>query len=252
MVRTRLNRPPAWSVFAGPACLLLLSYTVVPEGTARDVLFCVLATSSAAAAVVGAGRPRSSSAASWHLMAAALLAWATGDVLATVLKHVHGEDRFPGPPDVFYLAAYPLLAASLLGRHRQARRVERDTEGLIDSAILTVGLALVSWVTLLRPGLSDATGGFADVAIALAYPVLDLVVLAVLLRVLAAQVLHQTAYRLIAVSVGVMLAADTASQLGLGGRALDLAYRAQPRPSAAAHLSHPAVPRNPRHPARPG
>jgi hypothetical protein len=208
-------------------------------------------------------------------MAAALLAWATGDVLATVLKHVHGEDRFPGPPDVFYLAAYPLLAASLLGRHRQARRVERDTEGLIDSAILTVGLALVSWVTLLRPGLSDATGGFADVAIALAYPVLDLVVLAVLLRVLAAQVLHQTAYRLIAVSVGVMLAADTASQLGLGGRALPLAYsavyvgrpallvprragllptvgRAQPRPSAAAHLSHPAVPRNPRHPARPG
>ena len=59
---------------------------------------------------------------------------------------------FPSAADGFYLAAYPILALGLLLLIR-GRRPRRDVAGLLDSATLTAGLGMLSWVLLAHPTL---------------------------------------------------------------------------------------------------
>ena len=73
---------------------------------------------------------------------------ATSTRTATALKGI--EVPFPSPGDAFYLAMYPLMMAGLLLLVRRRSNGE-DRGGLVDGLVLTVGLALPSWVALIAP-----------------------------------------------------------------------------------------------------
>ncbi len=61
---------------------------------------------------------------------------------------------FPSFGDAVYLAVYPVLMAGLLVLARRRNR-RADGPGLVDSLIMTLGLALVSWVLLIAPYVHD-------------------------------------------------------------------------------------------------
>ena len=76
-----------------------------------------------------------------------------GDFYTYSLTSLFGlKVGFPSPGDGLYLTVYPALMAGLflLVRRRNPRT---DRAGAIDSIILTLGIALLSWVFLIAPNI---------------------------------------------------------------------------------------------------
>ena len=65
---------------------------------------------------------------------------------------LQGEDPFPSVADALYLAGYPFLALGLLLLIRR-RLSDGDRGGLLDAAILTAAVAILSWTFLMQPQL---------------------------------------------------------------------------------------------------
>ncbi|WP_332662140.1 putative bifunctional diguanylate cyclase/phosphodiesterase [Aeromicrobium sp.] len=148
----------------------------------------------------------------WYLMAAGQGAWVTGDLLYDLPDLVSTN---PPASDLAYLAAYPLLAAGLAVLVH-SRRPGRDTAGVIDSAIVTVGVGLLSWVLVADPIVDDSSTPWVERAIAAAYPAGDILLLALVVRLMAAPGTRSAAYRLLVAAAIPLIAADTAFAMQTG------------------------------------
>jgi diguanylate cyclase (GGDEF)-like protein/PAS domain S-box-containing protein len=120
----------------------------------------------------------------WILLAAGNFAFAAGQVTQIILiGSLQDQIPFPSIADGFYLAAYPLYAAGLLG-FVHWRTSWRDRASLVDALTLTVGLALLSWLFLIDPYARVEGLTWVQKAFAIAYPLGDILVLAMLLRLI--------------------------------------------------------------------
>ncbi len=84
--------------------------------------------------------------------------WATVYTYSYPKYILHGEVPFPSIGDAIYLTVYPaqMLGLLLLVRRRNPQR-NRNT--LIDAAILTLGLSLLSWILQIAPYIHDGSTG---------------------------------------------------------------------------------------------
>ncbi|WP_369054515.1 GGDEF domain-containing protein [Kineococcus terrestris] len=206
-------------VVGGALAVLVVA---LPEGPVRAVLYCAVAAACAATVFAGARRYRPVRPAGWLLVGAGVGAWAVGDVVYIVLEDVLGAEPFPSVADVAYLAAYPLLAAGFW-RFVRARQGGRGRDGFVDSAILVVGFSLLVWVTLVKPSLLDASVSATARAVGAAYPIGDVLLLAVLVQLLTSSGARTAAFRLLVTGASLMLLADAAYQLvSLRGNVLGL------------------------------
>ena len=79
------------------------------------------------------------------------------------------------------------------------RNPERDRAGVIDSLIMTLGLALLSWVALIAPYLHDDTLAAArPKLVSIAYPLGDILLLAAAIRLAVDAGRRQPAFYLLA------------------------------------------------------
>ncbi|MET9592908.1 EAL domain-containing protein [Streptomyces sp. NPDC006516] len=150
----------------------------------RTPLWAVIGLSGFAAVLAGVHLNRPAHRWPWWFLAGGLLSFAVGDTVYNVLEVYLGVAApFPSAADVAYLLTYPLLAAGLLGLLRY-RWLNRDLPSLLDALIFTGALALVVWVSLMRP-LTDVEGmTWQERAVSMAYPLGDVLVLALLFRLL--------------------------------------------------------------------
>ncbi len=163
--------------------LLVVGYYALPG--LRVGLWGVLALSGVSAIVAGVILNRPASRVPWLLLAAANLSFAVGQQSFLVLTQVRHETvAFPSFVDLFYLVTYPLYAIGLLIFIRR-RSAGYDRRSLLDALILTVGLALLSWVFLIVPYVNNASLTWLQKVVAIAYPLGDVLVLAMLARLLA-------------------------------------------------------------------
>jgi hypothetical protein len=135
-----------------------------------------------AAAVCLAGAIRADrSRAAWFLVAAALVAWAIGDMIWSL----RGDPaEVAGISDVFWLAWYPLLVAALVLLVRD-RVPAFELHRWIDGVVVML-LVATPWVALfLQPAAHRAHNSVIDVAVDFAYPVGDAVVVGATLGVMA-------------------------------------------------------------------
>jgi diguanylate cyclase (GGDEF)-like protein len=197
----------AYRAFLCLGALVVAGYLALPTA-ARDVVYLAVGVVGAVAIVVGVRVHRPVRRAPWWLMAAGQLTWSGGDAVYLWYERVLFEPPFPSAADALYLAAYPLfaLAFALLIR---GRRSGRDRDGLIDSAIFTIGLGLLSWVFLMRPAVLDDSVDLLARAIGLAYPLGDILLLGVMVRLLAGSGGRTASFWLLAIAAGLMLSADT-------------------------------------------
>jgi diguanylate cyclase (GGDEF)-like protein/PAS domain S-box-containing protein len=151
----------------------------------RAPMWAVIGLAGAAAVVTGAYVHRPAHRWPWLVLAAGLLAFAAGDTYYNVQEqYFQASNPFPSPSDACYLLVYPLLAAGLSGLVRY-RWTDRDVPSLLDALIITAGLALPVWVYLVQP-LTTLDGlTWEQRAISIAYPLGDVLVLALLVRLLA-------------------------------------------------------------------
>ena len=87
--------------------------------------------------------------------------------------------------DVFYLATYPLVRGRAADLHPVAASAGRDRRSLLDALTLTVGLTLLSWMYLILPYVHNPALSWQQKAVAIAYPLGDAPVLAMLAQLLA-------------------------------------------------------------------
>ncbi len=178
--------PRAWLAYLLAVATLTTAYVgahfVGPHWLNSGPVFNLIGASAVIALVVGARRNSRDRRLSWYLLALAQAFFVTGDVLAYNYTRFFGAPLpFPSVADAFYLAVYPVLVAGLLLMIRQ-RSETRNAASLLDALMFTVAAAALSWVYLMAPYAHDQTLGLTTKLTSIAYPVGDIMMLGVVLR----------------------------------------------------------------------
>ncbi len=162
------------------------------------------------AIVAGVRRHRPASRLPWYFFAAGVALNSLGGLAEAVTARVFEvEAPFPGAADAFYFALYPALVVGLILLIRR-RTVARDWAALIDTTTITTGLGLLCWVFVIHPSAQDDSLTLLGHGMSIAYPVGDLVVLAMLVRLLLGAGSRSASYRLMSASLVLFLAGDAA------------------------------------------
>jgi diguanylate cyclase (GGDEF)-like protein len=189
--------------------LALAAIAVYPVWTDGSLLeaawFSAIGLACAAAIVVTVHRRDVPGAAAWRWFAAGIALNSLGTLVALVFT----PDSWPSAGDPLYLALYPALAIGLVLIIR-ARTDARDWGAVVDTTTISTGLGLLTWVFVIRPLAGDATGSLVARVVSIAYPVGDIVLLAMLVRLLVGTGVRNPAFRAIGASLGLFLAGDVA------------------------------------------
>ncbi|HSL75494.1 MAG TPA: GGDEF domain-containing protein [Candidatus Limnocylindrales bacterium] len=223
------TRIPLWLGFlAAGAVLLGLHVSLETSSLPQRLLYDIVGGSAIVAAVVGVARHRPERVAPWLLMAFGQALFVAGDLMWNYFELV-GEDPFPSVADVLYLAGYPFLALGLFLMIRR-RTAGGDRGGLIDAAILTTAVGILSWTFLMQPQVVGADIDPVSMAISLAYPITDVLLVGVAMGLLTTPGARTVSFRLLATSLLLLVVADTIYALQtfdgtyVSGGTLDLAY----------------------------
>jgi diguanylate cyclase (GGDEF)-like protein/PAS domain S-box-containing protein len=90
----------------------------------------------------------------------------------------------------------------------------KDREGLIDSLIITIGAGLIAWEFLIAPYARDFSLSVLVKATSIAYPLMDVLLLAVLVRLAVAGGRRGPAFYLLILGAAALLATDAAYGMG--------------------------------------
>ncbi|MFM9370925.1 putative bifunctional diguanylate cyclase/phosphodiesterase [Streptomyces sp. Da 82-17] len=205
----RAHRPMA--AFAGLVAAATAAFLIDPA--LRTPLSALTGIAGVAAILYGVHRNRPARRWPWWLLAAGLTSFAAGDAFYNLLAlDTDSAEAFPTAADACYLAAYPLFAAAFLGLVRY-RRADRDLPSLLDALIVTAGLALPLWVHLVQPVARDDRLMGLGHAVSVAYPLADVLVLALLAQLLTPGTEHGARNRsvqLLVLGTVVLLGTDIA------------------------------------------
>jgi signal transduction histidine kinase len=216
--------------FLGAEALFTVGYFLLPPSGLKAASYAALGLSAVTALVVGVRTYRPRQPLAWYLLAGGLFMLTAGDTINYIYDWVLlAEVSFPSSADVVYLTCFLLLAAGLLLLVR-ARTPGRDRTSLIDAVIIATGAGLLSWIFLIVPYVRAPDLTVLQRVVSIAYPVMDVVLLAVAVRLWRAGSQSTAAFRLLTVSLLALLIADTVyglSQLTVGwvpGGAIDLGW----------------------------
>jgi diguanylate cyclase (GGDEF)-like protein/PAS domain S-box-containing protein len=199
-----------WAVYLALGGLLTLAYVAVPPLKANGPLINLLGLSSSIAIAVGIYMHRPKARAAWLLFIVGQFLFFAGDLYTYSYPKVFGaEVEFPSLGDAIYLTVYPALVAGLLVLVRR-RNPEGDRAGVIDSLILTVGIALLSWVFLVAPNIHLSGLTVLEKAVSAAYPLGDILLLAAAIRLAVDTGKRAPAFYLLVGSIISLLAVDSA------------------------------------------
>ncbi len=199
-----------WYLLAGSFFTYL--YAVVPifqRGSAiHGPIINALGFSGVAAILAGMRMHRPKAVVAWSLLALGQTLFLVGDFYTYSLPSLFGlQVGFPSPGDGLYLTVYPALMAGLLLLVRR-RNPRTDRAGAIDSLILTLGIALLSWVFLIAPNI-QLGGNWLPEAVSIAYPVGDILLLAAAIRLAVDRGVRAPAFYLLAGSIVCLLTTDS-------------------------------------------
>jgi PAS domain S-box/diguanylate cyclase (GGDEF) domain len=171
----------SYLVLAGSLTIAYFSLTDL-----RMVWWGALSLSSVVAIIIGVRRNRPEQPVAWYLLAGAVTMLAAGDLTYSFLTSVlHQNNPFPSIADGLSLAMYPLCAAAL-ALFIRSRMPWADKSSLIDALIISAALGLLSWIYLIEPLVHNGELTWQQKLVSVAYPLCDVVLLAMLTRLLSA------------------------------------------------------------------
>jgi diguanylate cyclase (GGDEF)-like protein len=117
----------------------------------------------------------------WVALALGQVLYLVGDSLWTMYESVLDISPYPSWADASYLARYVLIVLGLCWLVR-GRQVGRDRAAFLDAAIVTSAFALPAAMFFILPIFSWSDTSILSMLVASAYPIGDVLILAVLLR----------------------------------------------------------------------
>lgn len=181
-------------------------YFLLPSVAARNVLSLLIGVSAIAAIAVGVYLHRPSRPLPWYLFALSLLMFVAGDVISTFYENVRGMES-PLLAHVLYIAGFPFMAGALLVIQEQ--RFGRDLAGVIDPVIIATGAGMLSWVFLMNPYADAQSLSLLERLVSISYPLMDVLLLAVVARLLFMPGDRPPAYYLLSAGLVSTLIFDT-------------------------------------------
>ncbi|MCU1361502.1 MAG: putative diguanylate cyclase/phosphodiesterase [Ilumatobacteraceae bacterium] len=169
----------AWSATLAAGAVAIIGYVVL-SGVTAEIWFQAVAWLSMGAFAFGIHRHRAVGL-PWIMVGLGFLSFVIGDLLFTLNEFVFHVATFPSSADVAYLAGYPILA---IGLAALARRNGSGHSALIDAGIVITPLAVAGFVYIIEPTAAFGVT-FTEKSVSAAYPIGDLVCLAVLIRLVA-------------------------------------------------------------------
>jgi diguanylate cyclase (GGDEF)-like protein len=202
-------RARGWGIFLAAGTTAVAVYFLLPDTWWQTGGNAAIGLAGVAGLLVGVRLHRPRRAGLWWMLAGGLLCIVAGDFVYALYERVlHREAPFPSPADALYLAGCPLIGLSLVLLVR-TRTAGRDPVSWIDATIVASGFGLLSWIFLMAPTASSNDLSWLGRLVALAYPVWDVLFLALLVRLLAGLGARLPALRLLAGASALWLVYDT-------------------------------------------
>jgi diguanylate cyclase (GGDEF)-like protein len=177
----------AFGALTGLALLAYVAHTAFGVGSPRfdalfqDWVYCGLIIAAGTACALRAVAVPDERAA-WVVMGVGLVAWAAGEITWSLVYADQPDPPYPSAADVLYLAFYPASYTSLLLLARSRTDTFRSSLWL-DGAIAALTVAALIATLVFQPIVDATSGGPAEIAVNLAYPVGDLLLLALVVAV---------------------------------------------------------------------
>ncbi|HVE27282.1 MAG TPA: ATP-binding protein, partial [Sporichthya sp.] len=223
-----------------------IAYLVGPGFLHSGPFYNVIGGTCPVALVIGVRMHKPRNRLAWYAFAAGQTLFIVGDVLAYNYERLFGEPLpFPSIADGFYNAFYPFIIVGILVLIRQ-RYVIPDRASLIDALIVTVSLGALSWIYLMAPWAHDDSLSLWGKVVSLAYPMMDVLVLGVLVRLAVGAGYRGPAFVMLSGGLGALLVSDSVYCYKLlhggyeTGAALDLGWAVYYALLGAAAL-HPSM-----------
>jgi diguanylate cyclase (GGDEF)-like protein len=200
----------SWLAYLGAGLLGIVVYYALPRGgLTQGLVITVLALSSAVALAIGVSANPPGQRPFWYvvclgqvLYCVALAGWFPYSVL-------RGRPlSYPSVADALWLTTYCLLVGAL-ARAIKPRDPGQDRASLLDALIVTVAAAVLAWPFVLSPGQRPSGLLVAAVAVSYAYPALDIVMLAMVVRLAFTMGKRPPSFYLVALGLVSQLTADT-------------------------------------------
>jgi diguanylate cyclase (GGDEF)-like protein len=178
------NERRAVRVFAVIAALAITGYLLLPENVwVRTAWQVATGYAGTAAILVGAHRLPRADRLPWWCFAVGVFVNTTGIPVSVAGEIYFGFLDLPTPADPLFLGLYPALALGL-GVLVWRRDRRRDLTAIVDAATITTGFGLLAWVYVIEPQeVGDQMNRLAH-ATQVAYPIGDLLLLAMMTRLL--------------------------------------------------------------------
>ena len=208
MARTATSRLLA--VHATWVCLLVVCIFAFPHRL--PVVWFLIMVTTLVSIAAGLRVYRPDHRLPWLLLAGSIVAFLVGNMVNFAITDDDRPRQLPGYLDLVYLVAYLLAVAGLLCFIRRGS-AGRDRASLLDALIATGAIAFVCWVYLIHPYIRDPTLSWAYRMVAMAYPIADLVVLTLVVRLLVLSSAANRAVWLLAAGTIGLLGSDTLEAL---------------------------------------
>ncbi|WP_306212505.1 GGDEF domain-containing protein [Actinoplanes sp. RD1] len=207
-----MRRAPAWQLCLGAAPLAIALYywlvTLGPDYAVAQSAVYAAANLTVTVAAAVAAKTHPTVRIPLLLVSASAFSSVAADVSFYFLALSSGDVPYPSIADVGYLAAYPLLAAGLLGIVRR-RTPGWNLASAVDAATVAVGTGYLVYALVIEPTLEVGAGDLPTL-VSVAYPVGDLMLIATGARLLLGAGRRTVSLRLFGVYLGGVLYADTA------------------------------------------
>lgn len=180
--QTSQSRWWLWFLIGGAAFIGLyyLLPLTKPPAVATDLMSLVFPVAATTAVIAGILLHRPPRRLPWVLLAVGEGCNLLGDLIGTIQRNVFHIDPYPSGADVGYLLAYPVIGVALVLFVRR-RTPDSHTPAVIDASVLSVAAGLLWWLYMVRP-LTTAEGSALEKVVSVAYPVMDMLLLAIALR----------------------------------------------------------------------
>ncbi|MCW2610894.1 MAG: domain S-box-containing protein/diguanylate cyclase protein [Cryptosporangiaceae bacterium] len=196
----------------GVGALLAVLPTGIPVSAAGSVLAALVALT---AGVVTWRHADPGVRPIWPYLAAAVVVSAAGDVLGALAAAGVADTATAGT--LLRLGVYPLLVRAVLTLSRRPS-ARRDVSSLVDSLVVVVAVALVLWALLIEPSISRNSGPASIQLLYSLYPLGDVLLLGLGLRLWFAVGSGATAaLRLFGLALLGLFVGDIGFAAGLGG-----------------------------------
>lgn len=198
-----------WKVYLSLVVFVAAYYFVYGSpGLSKLVLYNGIGASAVVAVLYGIRRHQPANKKAWYFIAGALGTFLTADVTYYVLELTSDQVPYPSIADGFYLGMYPIMIIGLMLLLRSIAP-GRDFAGIVDASLVAVATFAVLGILVMDTYLTDDTSELSGRLISIAYPVMDVALIAVAARLVAAVQLRQKSFAFMTTGLCSLLIADT-------------------------------------------